>query len=115
MALLFSYVRVLTLNDNKTEFLVGGIPRELYGLAASKKFKDFIDSIEEDTELSVHAEAYLYGEGEILKVPIEEVAYLNLRMHDDVRFLLDHCNSIESVDFTCNYSPDELFGMDWRG
>lgn len=114
MALLFSYVRVLTLNGDKTEFLVGDIPREFDDFDHYTRFENFFDSIEEDTEVSVHAEAYLYGEGEILKASIEEVAYLTLRMHDDGRFILDRCNSIESVDLTCNYSPDELFGMDWR-
>jgi hypothetical protein len=34
-------------------------------------------------------------------------------MQNDERFLSGHCDNIESVDFTCNYSPDELFGMDW--
>ena len=44
---------------------------------------------------------------------IEEIAYLTLRMNADDRFLTDHCDNIESVDFTFIYSPDELFGMDW--
>jgi hypothetical protein len=34
-------------------------------------------------------------------------------MQKDENFLSGHCDNIESVDFTCNYSPDELFGMDW--
>ena len=32
---------------------------------------------------------------------------------EDENFLSGHCDNIESVDFTCNYSPDELFGIDW--
>ena len=76
-------------------------------------FEDFLDSIEEETEISVHAEAYLYGEGETYKASIEEVAYFHLRMQQDENFLSGHCDNIESVDFTCNYSPDELFGIDW--
>ena len=34
-------------------------------------FEDFLDGIEEDTEISVHAEAYLYGEGEAFKVAFQ--------------------------------------------
>ena len=113
MALLFSHVRVSTPDGNETEFLVSGIPREFEDFDYYTKFEDFIDSIEEDTEISVHAEAYLYGEGETFKASIEEVAYFTLRMSKDDHFLSGHCDNIESVDFTCNYSPDELFGMDW--
>lgn len=113
MALLFSHVRVTTPGGNEAEFLVSGIPREFDDFDYYTKFEDFLDSIEEDTEITVHADAYLYGEGETLNASIEEVAYLTLRMNADDRFLTRHCDHIESVDLTCNYSPDELFGMDW--
>ena len=113
MALLFSYVRVSTPDGNEAEFLVSGIPREFDDFEYYTAFEDFLDSIEEDTEISVHAEAYLYGEGETFKASIEEVAYFLLRMQKDEKFLSGHCGHIESVDFTCSYSPDELFGMDW--
>ena len=56
---------------------------------------------------------YLYGEGETLQATIEEMAYFHLRMQKDENFLSGHCDHIESVDFTCRYFPDELFGMDW--
>ena len=79
MALLFSHVRVSTPDGNEAEFLVSGIPRELEDFDYYTKFEDFIDSIEEDTEITVHAEAYLYGEGETFKASIEEVAYFLLR------------------------------------
>lgn len=113
MALLFSHVRASTPDGNEVEFLVSGIPREFDDFDYYTKFEDFIDSIEEDTEISIHAEAYLYGEGETFQASIEEVAYFTLRMQKDENFLSSHCDNIESVDFTCNYSPDELFGMDW--
>ena len=113
MALLFSHVRVSTPDGNEAEFLVSGIPREFEDFDYYTKFEDFLDSIEEDTEITVHADAYLYGEGETLNASIEEVAYLTPRMNADDRFLTGHCDNIESVDFTCSYSPDALFGMDW--
>lgn len=113
MALLFSHVRVSTPDGNDAGFLVSGIPREFDDFEHYTTFEDFIDSIEEDTEITVHADAYLYGEGETYQASIEEVAYFLLRMQKDENFLPGHCDHIESVDFTCNYSPDELFGMDW--
>ena len=113
MALLFSYVRVSAPDGNEAEFLVKGIPRDYDDLENYTAFEDFLDVIEEETEISVHAEAYLYGEGETYKASIEEVAYFHLRMQKDENFLSGHCDNIESVDFTCNYSPEELLGMDW--
>ena len=113
MALLFSHVRVSAPDGSEAEFLVKGIPRDYDDLENYTAFEDFLDVIEEETEISVHAEAYLYDEGETYKASIEEVAYFHLRMQKDENFLSGHCDNIESVDFTCNYSPDELFGMDW--
>lgn len=113
MALLFSHVRLSTPDGNDAEFLVSGIPREFDDFEYYTAFEDFLDGIGEDTEISVHAEAYLYGEGATFKATIEELAYFHLRMQQDENFLAGHCDNIESVDFTCNYSPDELFGLDW--
>ena len=112
MALLFSHVRVSTPDGNEAEFLFSGIPREFDDFEHYTTFEDFLDGIEEDTEITVHAEAYLYGEGETFKASIEEVAYFHLRMQQDENFLAGHCDNIESVDFTCSYSPDKRFGMD---
>lgn len=113
MALLFSHVRVSTPDGNEAKFLVSGISREFEDFDYYTRFEDFLYSIEEDTEITVHADAYLYGEGETHQASIEEVAYFLLRMQKDEKFLSGHCDNIESVDFTCNYSPDERFGMDW--
>lgn len=113
MAILFSDVRTSTPDGDEAEFLVSGIPREFDDLEHYTKFEDFLDTIDHESEMSVHAKAYLYGEGETNKASIEEVAYLTLRMNDDDRFLPNHCNNIESIDFTCIYSPEELLGGDW--
>ena len=112
MGVLFSAVTV-TAGNEEFEFTVGGIPREYDDLVGWTAFDDFMENVDAETEVSVHAEAYLYGEGETFKATIEEVAYFHLRMQKDENFLSGHCDNIESVDFTCNYSPDELFGMDW--
>lgn len=62
MALLFSHVRVSTPDGNEAEFLVAGIPREFEDVEGYTKLDEFLTEIDEDTEISFHAEAYLYGE-----------------------------------------------------
>ena len=66
MALLFSAVTVTAGND-ETKLLVGGIPSEYDDLEGWADFDDFIDLIYEETDVTVHAEIYLYGEGETVK------------------------------------------------
>ena len=56
MALLFSAVTV-TANDQEVEFLVGGIPREFDDLEGWTAFDNFMEDIDEETEVSVHAKA----------------------------------------------------------
>lgn len=59
MALQFSHVRVSTPDGNDAEFLVSGIPREFDDFEYYTTFEDFLDGIEEDTEISVHADGNL--------------------------------------------------------
>ena len=73
MALLFSHVRVSTPDGNEAEFLVAGIPREFEDVEGYTKLDEFLTEIDEDTEISFHAEAYLYGEGETFIATIAEV------------------------------------------
>ena len=74
MALLFSAVRA-TAKDQEVEFLVGGIPREYDDLEGWTAFDRFMEDIDEETEVAIHAEAYLYGEEESNRATPEEVAY----------------------------------------
>lgn len=111
MALLFSAVTV-TANDQEVEFLVGGIPREFDDLEGWTAFDRFMEDINEETEVSVRAEAYLYGEGESVRAPPEEVAYIMKRMDMKADFLSSRCDNIDSVDFTIKWSPEELFNME---
>lgn len=110
MALLFSVVTV-TAGDEEIEFTVGGIPRECDDLVGWTAFDNFIENIDTETEVSVHAEAYLYGGEEIVTATPEEVAYLMMRMERDENFLADHCDNIEDVDFSFLQSPDEYYEM----
>ncbi len=111
MALLFSAVTV-TANDQEVEFLVGGIPREYDDLEGWTAFDNFMEDLDEDTEVSVHAEAYLYGEGETVKATPEEIAYFMKRIEMKADFLSARCDNIEDNDFTINWSPEELFDME---
>lgn len=110
MAVLFSAVTV-TAGDQEKEFLVRGIPRELGDIEGYTAFEEFMEDIDEETEVSVHAEAYLYGEGETYTATLEELAYFYLRIEMREDFLSARCDNIEGVDFTFGWSPDELFGM----
>ena len=111
MALLFSHVRVSTPDGNEAEFLVAGIPREFEDVEGYTKLDEFLTEIEKNTEISFHAEAYLYGEGETYTATLEELAYFYLRIEMREDFLSARCDNIEDVDFTFGWSPDELFGM----
>ena len=110
MALLFSAVTV-TANDQEVEFLVGGIPREFDDLECWTAFENFMEDIDEETEVSVHAKAYLYGGEETYKATPEEVAYFMKRIEMDDTFL-SRCDNIEDVDFNFQWSPEELFDME---
>lgn len=110
MALLFSAVTV-TAGNEEIEFTVGGIPREYDDLAGWTAFEKFMENVDAETEVSVHAEAYLYGGEETVTATPEEVAYLMMRMKQDENFLSGHCDNIEGVDFSFLLSPNEYYGM----
>ncbi len=110
IALLFSQVTA-TANNEEITFLVSGIPREYDNLEGWRAFADFLGEIEKDTEVHIHADAYLYGEGETVKATPEEVAYMMMRQGRNPNFLSASCDHIESVDFNIQWSPEELFGQ----
>ena len=72
MALLFSAVTV-TAGYDEAEFTVGGIPREYDDLVGWTAFDDFMENVDAETEVSVHAEVYLYGDEETVTATPEEV------------------------------------------
>ena len=113
MALLFSAVTV-TAADAECEFLIRGIPREYGDLEGYTAFESFMEDISEETDVNVHAEAYLYGEGETNTATFEELAYFNMRMKMREDFLSARCDNIEDVDFSFIWSPDELYGMEMK-
>ena len=74
MAVLFSAV-TLTADNNQVEFLAAGVPRDADDLEGWTAYENFMDELDSEQEVSVHVEAYLYGEGETFKATPEEVAY----------------------------------------
>lgn len=89
MAVLFSAV-TLTADNNQVEFLAAGIPRDSDDLEGWTAYENFMDELDSEQEVSVHVEAYLYGEGETFKATPEEVAYFKMRADADEDFLHDH-------------------------
>ena len=113
MAVLFSAVTLTAIaKGEQLEFLIGGIPREFEDLEGWTAFDHYLENIDEEMDISIHADAYLYSEGEILKATPEEVAYMYKRIKDNPNFLNDRCQNIDKVDFDFNWSPDELFNME---
>lgn len=111
MAVLFSVVTI-TANGIETELLTSGTPRELEDLEGWTAFDNFMEDIDEETAVTVHADAYLYGEGELFKATPEEVAYMCKRCEDNPNFLTNRCQNIDKVDFSFTWSPEELFNME---
>ena len=110
IALLFSQVTAAA-NDMEVTFLVSGIPREYDDLEGWTAFDGLLRAINQDADVRVHADAYLYGEGETVKATPEEVAYMMMRQERNPNFLSDRCAHIETVDFDIQCSPGELFGQ----
>ena len=91
MAVLFSAV-TLTADNNQVEFLAAGIPRDSDDLEGWTAYENFMDELDSEQEVSVHVEAYLYGEGETFKATPEEVAYFKMRADADEEC---QCNRVE--------------------
>lgn len=63
MAVLFSAVALTAAaRGERLEFLVGGIPRNYEDLEGWSAFDNYFENINEDMDISIHADAYLYGE-----------------------------------------------------
>ena len=110
MAILFSQVKVQS-GDQSEIFLIDGIPKEYNDLSASRQLEWFLQDIDSDATVQVHADAYLYGEGEVVNATYEELCYFLDRMRLNPDFLKDRCQSAGSSDFNFNWSQEELFGL----
>ena len=101
MAVIFSAVTLTSAaNDEQLGFLVGGIPREFEDLKGWSFFDNYLRALDEDMDINVHADVYLYGEGESFNATPSEVAYMYKRIEDNPNFLNDRCQIIDKVDFS---------------
>ena len=99
MAVVFSEV-TLTAKGESAHFLVGGIPKGFNDLKGWSFFDNYLRSIDEDIKIKVHADAYIYGEGERVAATPCEVAYMYKRIEGDPNFLNSRCTVIDKTDFT---------------
>lgn len=113
MAVLFSNV-IAKANDQSVSFLVIGCPCSFEELEGWRIFDDFLSEIEAKTEVFVHAENYVYGEGTHFIATPEEVAYFHLRREQTPDFLETRCSKVGDNDFSFTWDPGELFEMEMR-
>ena len=110
IAILFSQVKVQS-GDQSETYLIDGIPKEYEDLSASRQLEWFLQDIDSDATVQVHADAYLYGEGEVVRANYAELCYFLDRMRLNPNFLESRCQSAGSSDFSFNWSQEELFGL----
>mgnify|MGYP006974608028 FL=1 len=110
MAILFSEVTVSAGSDSQ-EFLVAGIPTEYEDLEDNSCAEQFLAEIDSETEVSVHVEVYLYGDGETVQASEDDLVKIKDQIRHDPSFLGTHCDNIEDMDFSFNWCPEELFNM----
>ena len=111
MALLFSLVHVST-DQYTTDFIAGGIPRDQDDLQEWDAFNDFAEELDREQEVEVHAEAFLYGEGESEYAGPDDVDRLSAALQQNRYFLQQECDNIEEVDFFFVWTPEELYEME---
>lgn len=108
IAILFSQVKVQSADQSET-FLISGIPKEYDDLTDSIQLEWFLQDIDSDDTVQVHADAYLYGDGETVNATHAELCYFLDRIRLNPNFLESRCQSAGSSEFTFDWSPEELF------
>ncbi len=108
IAILFSQVKVQSAGQSET-FLISGILKEYDDLTESVQLEWFLQDIGSDETVQVHADAYLYGEGEAVNATHAELCYFLDRIRLNPNFLESRCQSAGSSDFSFDWSPGELF------
>ena len=110
MAILFSAVGVKA-GEEQTSLLVSGIPKDYEDLSGWKVYEYFLMDIGKEAEVTVDVNSYLYGEGEVFRASVEEVAYMMKRMEMRSDFLETRCHCVGSSTFSFNWCPKELFRL----
>ena len=109
MAIVFSKIK-LTTDTLEAQFFACGSVKEAEELDSYTLYHEFIDELDSKTEIDVHVDTHIYGEGELLIATPEEMAYITIRHRDDPNFL-SRCKKIDESDFRFAYSPEEFFGL----
>ena len=110
IAILFSQVKVQSADQSET-FLISGIPKEYDDLTASFQLEWFLQDIDSDETVQVHADAYLYGEGEPVNATHAELCYLLDRIRLNPNFLESRCQSAGNSVFSVGWRAGEWFGQ----
>lgn len=114
MAILFSAVRAKS-GEDSVSLLVSGSPKSTEDLSGWKAYEYFLMDIGKEAEVTVDVKSYLYGEGEVFKASVEEVAYMGMRIRMQEHFLEDRCHCVGNSTFSFNWCPEELFGLKEAG
>ena len=72
MAVQFSAVTV-SADDNTTKLYVGGIPQSYDDLEGWRIFEEFLGELEQETEVHIQAQSYLYGGEEDIRIKFDSV------------------------------------------
>lgn len=110
MAILFSAVQVKA-GEDSVSLLVSGSPKSTEDLSGWKAYEYFLMDIGKEAEVTVDVKSYLYGEGEVFKASLEEVAYMGMRIRMQDNFLEDRCRCVGGSNFSFSWCPEELFGL----
>lgn len=114
MAVLFSAVEV-SAGDESVNLLVSGSPKCAEDLSGWKAYEYFLMDIGKPTNVTVDVKSYLYGEGDVFKASVEEVAYIGMRIRMQDNFLEERCRCVGSSNFSFPWCPEELFGLKETG
>ena len=114
MAILFSAVGVKA-GEEQTSLLVSGIPKDYEDLNGWRTFEHFLMNVDQEADIQVEVKSYLYGEGEVFRASLEEVAYMGMRIRMQEKFLEDRCCCVGNSTFSFNWCPEELFGLKETG
>lgn len=109
MAILFSYVTVSNEDWGTSRFFACGFPQDLDDLDGCAACEEYLEEIEGNATIDVHAEAFVYGDGEASWATSAELAYMLKCLEMDRNFLVNHCKNIGEHDFEIEWSEDELF------
>lgn len=110
MAILFSAVGVKA-GEESVNLLVSGIPKGYEDLSGWRAFEHFLMDVDQEADIQVDVKSYLYGEGEVFRASVEEVAYMMKRKEMRSDFLETRCHCVGSSTFSFNWCPKELFGL----